>query len=264
MTMPSERKTVRSAAELLEAGVGARALVDGHRPDGVSTATISSANRPASMAATARWWLRRANASLSSRVMPSRAATSSAVSPIDSVTLSLAANRGFVNRQPSDVSAHLAGACPRRAGLGHHPRRPGHRLDAAGDDDVGLAGPDRLRRGGDRRQPAGAQPVDGEAGHRARAARPAGPPSGRRCGCPRRPGWPRRGSTSSTTSPGRRRAAPPRRRRGPPGRPGAPRRAGRRTSREAVRTPPTRNASGTVTSCERRTALFSTERSVRY
>ncbi len=46
------------------------------------TGTISSANRPLSMAARARSWLRRAQASISWRVMPVREAISSAVIPM--------------------------------------------------------------------------------------------------------------------------------------------------------------------------------------
>ena len=47
------------------------------------TGTISSAKRPAAMAARARSWERTAKASASSRVMPSTRATSSAVSGME-------------------------------------------------------------------------------------------------------------------------------------------------------------------------------------
>jgi len=47
------------------------------------TGTIWSSKRPASMAATARCWLSRANASCRSRLTFQRSATFSAVSPIE-------------------------------------------------------------------------------------------------------------------------------------------------------------------------------------
>ena len=50
---------------------------------GTEIGTIWSANRPASMAATARCWLSSANASWRSRLTPQRSATFSAVSPIE-------------------------------------------------------------------------------------------------------------------------------------------------------------------------------------
>ena len=48
---------------------------------------------------------------------------------------------------------HVAGGRPRPRALGHDHRRAGHRLDAAGDDDVGLAGCGSAARR--RRRPAG-------------------------------------------------------------------------------------------------------------
>ena len=86
-------------------------------PRGVGTATISGARRPASIAAMARSWLRSAKASASSRVMPSRRATSSAVSGIEKVALSRAARRGFVNRQPIEVSNASPGFAQARSGF---------------------------------------------------------------------------------------------------------------------------------------------------
>ncbi len=49
-------------------------------------------------------------------------------------------------------------------GLRLHPWRAGHRLDAARDDEVGVAGADRLRGHRDRRHARGAEPVHGDAG----------------------------------------------------------------------------------------------------
>ena len=75
---PEHRLAARPASPAWSRGAGSRRLDRTVRPTG----TISPANRPASIAATARSWLRSANASLSARVMPSSAATSSAVSPM--------------------------------------------------------------------------------------------------------------------------------------------------------------------------------------
>jgi hypothetical protein len=58
----------------------------------------------------------------------------------------------------------VGGRRPRARALGQDHRRAGHRLHAAGDDDVGLAGADLLGRRGDRLQAARAQAVDGVAG----------------------------------------------------------------------------------------------------
>ena len=163
VTTPPARKTGAQRAQLLQrGGRGAGPRRGSPRRPSPAPGRSPRSKRPASIAATARWWLRSAKASLSARVMPSRAATSSAVSPIARVTrrsravpaLVGAAKRGLVKRQPSEVSSDLAGPGPRRAGLGHHPGRAGHRLDAAGDDQVGLAGSDRLGGRGDGGQAA--------------------------------------------------------------------------------------------------------------
>src|SRR5712692_5744115 len=70
---------------------------------GTSTGTISSASRPDFCAASARWWLRNANASWSSRETSYFWATRSAVSPICSVPY-IAAIFGLTSRQPNAVS----------------------------------------------------------------------------------------------------------------------------------------------------------------
>ena len=59
---------------------------------------------------------------------------------------------------------HLRRRAPAARGLRHDDRRARHRLDAARDDDVGLAGADLLRRRRDRLQARRAQPVHGVAG----------------------------------------------------------------------------------------------------
>ena len=79
--------------------------------------------------------------------------------------MSRATSFGFGNRQPIDVSYVAPGFAHASVGLGLHPRRAGHRLDAAGDDEVGVAGADRLRGHGDRRHARRAEPVHGDAGH---------------------------------------------------------------------------------------------------
>ena len=75
---------------------------------GTSTGVSSSANRPASAAATAFAWLRSANASCSSRPMPCSSARFSAVRPSESVCPS-SSIRGFTSRQPSVVSTISTG-----------------------------------------------------------------------------------------------------------------------------------------------------------
>ena len=73
-------------------------------PRPVSTATISSASRPASWAAAAFWWLASANSSCIRRVTPYLAATFSAVSPsvIGGYSSFIC---GLTSRHPSRVSA---------------------------------------------------------------------------------------------------------------------------------------------------------------
>jgi hypothetical protein len=77
----------------------------------------------------------------------------------------------WVHEPPAQRAVvHLPRLGPRGARLGHHPRRARHRLDPAGDDDVGLArlhGHGGVRDGG---QAAGAQPVHGVAADRQRQA----------------------------------------------------------------------------------------------
>src|SRR5699024_7850790 len=69
-----------------------------------STGTISGSKRTASMAARARDWDWTAKASASAREMSQTRATSSAVSGMEYVILSCAANFGLTKRQPMAVS----------------------------------------------------------------------------------------------------------------------------------------------------------------
>ena len=113
VTMPPDRTTGRSLAST-------SAVVPSRGPSSVSTTvsplrprtvtgTISSLKCPAAMAASAFSWDRTANASASSREMPSTAASSSAVSGMEYVILpsresSPEAKRSFTKRQPMEVS----------------------------------------------------------------------------------------------------------------------------------------------------------------
>ena len=120
------------------------------------------------------------------------AASFSADSPFEIVQSLRSA--GFVIRHPIDGVPHrlVADGRERLRRLLHDERRAAHRLDAAGEDDVGIPRLDRARpldHGLDRRA---AQPVDRHPGHARREARPAARRSARRCGCLRRPGSRRR------------------------------------------------------------------------
>ena len=171
-----------------------RVLVDRRRPPARPAAAGPAPARSPWPAGRRRSPWRRAPAS-AARTRPgrpgrcrSRSATFSAVSGIESVPYR-SRIAGLTNRQPIVVSWISARPRPRGAGLGHDERRAGHALHAAGDDQVGVAGADRPGRDGDGVQPGAAQPVHRAAGHLDRQARRAARPSGRRCGCPRRPGW---------------------------------------------------------------------------
>ena len=172
VTMPSALKaglSLASASALVSArgtsSVGhllALAGLDGRRsraPAGPGAAAVSCCER-------------RPQASESSRLMPSRTATSSAVSPRLIVALPPSRSLNLrVDQAPAERGVgHVAGGRPRPRALGQDHRRARHRLDAAGHDDVGLAAADLLRRRGDGLQAAGAQPVDGVAGDLVRQA----------------------------------------------------------------------------------------------
>ena len=119
-----------------------------------------------------------------------------------------------------------------RVRLRRHERRARHRLDTARDEELAVAGDDRMAGADDRGEPRCAEPVDGDTARPTRAARRAARPCARRCGCPRRlvraaePA----SSISSGGTPARSTAARSRARRG---RRGARRRARRRSGRPA-------------------------------
>ena len=104
---------------------------------GMVTGTISSASRPASMAATARSWLRSAQASCCSRVMPISADTCEFCSAM--------IRPSNVQVRPSEVIESTSAPSPKRvaeAGLRQQVGRVRHALHAAGHDHLVLAGPD--------------------------------------------------------------------------------------------------------------------------
>ena len=115
VTVPSARKTGRSLAS-------ASSELDGRMLSSRSTSvpatgTISSSKRPASQAAAACRWLRRAKASCASREIEYRSARISALSPSDTVHRS--GISGLTIRQPRVVECSVS--WPRgngRSGLG--------------------------------------------------------------------------------------------------------------------------------------------------
>ena len=122
---------------------------------GTSTATTSSASRPASQASSARACDRAAHASCSSRPMPS--------SRVDRV--GALPHVPVVERAPQAVVDHrvehrrIAQSRP-PASLGQHERGVRHRFHAPGDRDLELTGPDHLIGHRDRRRPRQADLVD--------------------------------------------------------------------------------------------------------
>ena len=214
-------------AQPLEAGVGARALVDGElavaqrdRDDlGVEAAVLDGVERPAGGSAARRRRAPRGSG-------PTAAATRSAVCGMVSV---VSASKRRVGEPPADRGVEGGARACANALVGFSVTQGARVIDSTPPATTTSASPggDHLPRGGDRGQARGAQPVDGEARAPTGAARPAAAPSGRRCGCPRRPGWPRRApprrsssgsmparatasrTTRAARSSGRTRASPP-------------------------------------------------------
>ena len=113
VTVPPDRNAGRSRASpsgvTSGRGCSSRETISGSPLRwGTSTGTISASNRPSDMAWAARRWLSAAKASCSSRVIPCRSATISAVSPREMVHS--AGMRGLVNRHPIVVSAESGAA----------------------------------------------------------------------------------------------------------------------------------------------------------
>ena len=119
------------------------------------TATISSAKRPASIAATARWCERNAQASCSSREMPSSRETNDACSTMclpSKVEMSASWSIRSIRRPVAEPVAE--------ARLRERVRRVRHRLHPAGDDELGVAGADHRVGDLDRPDRGGAHLVD--------------------------------------------------------------------------------------------------------
>ncbi len=98
-------------------------------------------------------------------------------------------SRGLGKRQPSVVSYSVW--FPRgngALGLRHDERRPAHRLDSSRDEQLGVTCEHRMAGGHDRREPGGAESVQGDAGDRIREPGEQRRPCARRCDCPPRPG----------------------------------------------------------------------------
>ena len=169
VTVPPSRKTGRSFAifssEASGRGPSSASTVTVSRPFGASIGTISSANSPASAAATARWWLRRREGVLVLAADPVA---------LGDVLAGLAHRLGRdaqlghprVDEAPAQrrVVHRLLAARQAALGLADHPGRPAHRLDPAGEVEVALAELDRAGGGVDRLQARGAEAVDGRPG----------------------------------------------------------------------------------------------------
>ena len=112
----------------------------------------------------ARCWLRSANASWSARDTAKSAATFSPVSGIESMPYCCFMQR--IHEAPADRRVeHLLRAREGCIGLRQHVGRAAHALDAAGDDEIGLARAHQARRDGDRVQARAAQAVHRDARH---------------------------------------------------------------------------------------------------
>ena len=167
VTVPPSRKTGRRPASFSGEASGAGPLVgiDGDRlarPFGASIGTISSAKRPRSAAATARWWLRSAKASCVLAADP--VALGDVLGGLaHRVGRDAALVHARVDHAPAEgrVVHRLRAARQAPLGLLDHPRRPAHRLDPAGEVEVALAQLHRARRRVDRLQARGAEPVHG-------------------------------------------------------------------------------------------------------
>ena len=109
------------------------------------TGTISSVNRPPSIAAIARWWLRSAKASCSSREMLASRAWFSATRPVAEIDVGVAVDQRRIRRD--FVAAH---------------RHEAHRLGAAGDDGRRGAAHDVLGGVGNRLKAGRTEAVDGD------------------------------------------------------------------------------------------------------
>ena len=214
MTVPPAPNAGLQRGELLQGGVGAGALVDVDdaspclrtRPGRTRRRTRRpAARRPPAGGSAAR------SASCSSR--RDRVLAGDVLGGLaDGSSVCARACCGLTSRQPSAVSTSSCVPGQRLVGLGQHERRPAHRLDAAGDGDVAVAEREVAAARSIASRPEPHSRLTVAPGTRS-AARRAAPPSGRRCGCPRRPGWRRRNDVARSLRVERRgcgRAAPAR------------------------------------------------------
>ena len=139
---PSFEKTggsaARRSADVSRRGPSSVSTMVSPRRPWIVTGTISSASRPASIAAIARSWLRSAHASCWARVMPTSADTTEFCSAM--------IRPSKVQVRPSEVIESTSDAVAERVpepGLGQQVGGVGHALHAAGDDHVVLAGADQ-------------------------------------------------------------------------------------------------------------------------
>ena len=195
VTLPPSRNAGRRLGELLERGVGARALVgfDQRRSCGRSARRLDRDELLGEAAlglrrATARWWLRERERVLV--LARDRVALGDVLGGLAHRLGRVALRHPRVDQPPAErrVVHRLLAAGQAGLGLRHHPGGAAHRLRAAGEIEVALAEPQRPRGLVDGLEPGGAEAVDGHPGDLDRQARRAAPPSGRRRGCPRRPG----------------------------------------------------------------------------
>jgi hypothetical protein len=165
-----------------------------------------------SMRLAGRVWLRSAKASWSSRELMEILGDVLAVSGMESTPYCCLHHR--IDEAPADGGVVDLGAAGKgRVGLGHDEGRAGHAFDAAGDHQICLAGLDA------RAASTASMPEPHSRLMVVPGPLSAGPPAastcGRRCGCPRRPGWRSRRSLRRRLPSRRRRCAPSVRAAGP-------------------------------------------------
>src|SRR5919204_320904 len=162
MVIPARARTFRTA------GIGPMPITRGSTP-----ATALATKRPSGSTPSARAFSSLATTSaaapsliplaLPAVTVPSRRKAGFSVASFSAVVsgrgcssrASPSTERSSVSKRPASTAA--AQRCCER--------RPAHRLDAAGDEEVAVAGDDGVARGDDRGQPGGAEPVDGDAGN---------------------------------------------------------------------------------------------------
>ena len=159
------------AGERLERGVApgpSSTVTTVSRPLASRTVTgaVSASNRPASMAATAFWWLASAKASWSSRL--TRVLDRDALGVRAHVAVLDGAPQAVVDGRVDQLAVAEAEA---EARAGHEVGRLVHGFHAACDDGLRVAGPDLGGREHDRLEAGAADPVDGRGARAVRESR---------------------------------------------------------------------------------------------